>query len=144
MSCGAFNTDVELKQPYLRADANKWTVQLLIYTLGTIATEDDSSATHDTSLARRHGERFQRADAFFQAAQKRMGLLLCSSGIVEAQVFFLAGVYLMMTMRPFEAWKMFVQALASCQAFSPAPGDSYEESTQLHRTIIWTCFKSEL
>jgi hypothetical protein len=95
-------------------------------------------------LASRHGEQFQRADAFFQAAQKRMGLLLCSSGIVEAQVFFLAGVYLMMTMRPFEAWKMFVQALASCQAFSPAPGDSYEESTQLHRTIFWTCFKSEL
>lgn len=29
-----------------------------------------------------------------------MGLLLCRSGVIEAQCFFLAGVYLMTTIRP--------------------------------------------
>lgn len=99
------------------------------------------AATHDTSREFRQSESFHRAEAFFLAAQKRMGLLLCRSSIIEAQVFFLAGVYLMATLRPVEAWKMFVQALACCQSFSP---DGEEEETRLHRSILWTCFKSEL
>lgn len=87
-----------------------------------------------------------------------MGLLLCSSGIIEAQNFFLAGVYLMTTMRPVEAWKMFVQALACCQGFVPSSdveggtdptlGDDgshgRQSESQLYKSIYWTCFKSEL
>jgi len=89
---------------------------------------------------------FKRAEHFFEAAQKRMGVLLCKSTIVEAQCFFLAGVYLMATLRPLEAWKMFVQALTCCQAFvsEQATDDGRESEQRLQESIYWTCFKSEL
>jgi hypothetical protein len=76
-----------------------------------------------------------------------MGLLLCKSGVVEAQCFFLAGVYLMATLRPIEAWKMFVQALACCQGFyseKRVPEPQNESEQRLQESIYWTCFKSEL
>jgi hypothetical protein len=87
---------------------------------------------------------FLRAEAFFTAAQKRMGALLFGGGITEAQVFFLAGVYLMTTMRPIEAWRTFVQALTCCQSFQSSPDDVAPEEAQLQHGIYWTCFKSEL
>lgn len=77
-----------------------------------------------------------------------MGVLLCKSSVVEAQCFFLAGVYLMATLRPLEAWKMFVQALTCCQSFvSDQPADDLEareRESRLQESIYWTCFKSEL
>lgn len=76
-----------------------------------------------------------------------MGILLSRSGVVEAQCFFLAGVYLMATIRPLEGWKMFVQALASCQAFYGGVAMTAAENNRekrLHESIYWTCFKSEL
>lgn len=82
------------------------------------------------------------------AAQKRMGMLLCRSSVIDAQCFFLAGAYLMTTMRPVEAWRMFVQALACCQGFSidqqDTDGLNLEEESNPKRRIYWTCFKSEL
>ncbi|KAG9252389.1 uncharacterized protein F5Z01DRAFT_625626 [Emericellopsis atlantica] len=125
---------------------------LLIYALGTIA-DRYSQPPFETSAAFRQSDQFLRGEAFFMAAQRRMGTLLCKSGIVEAQIFFLAGVYLMTTLRPVEAWKMFVQALACCQGFVPtahrdAEGqhgdDPRQAESQLHKSIYWTCFKSEL
>lgn len=76
-----------------------------------------------------------------------MGMLLCRSGVIEAQCFFLAGVYLMSTLRPIEAWKMFVQALACCQGFhnyQPTLDVHHDGVHQLEQSIYWTCFKSEL
>lgn len=76
-----------------------------------------------------------------------MGLLLCGSGVIEAQCFFLAGVYLMATLRPIEAWKIFVQALACCQSFSSnltIPNARTDDEFRLEESIYWTCFKSEL
>ena len=82
------------------------------------------------------------------AAQKRMGMLLCRSRVIDAECFFLAGVYLMTTLRPVEAWKMFVQALACCQGFSinqqHTDGEQFEDESDAKRRIYWTCFKSEL
>lgn len=76
-----------------------------------------------------------------------MGMLLCRSGVIDAQCFFLAGVYLMTTLRPVEAWKMFVQASACCQGFSVdqhTGGGCSEGESNPERRIYWTCFKSEL
>lgn len=82
------------------------------------------------------------------AAQKRMGLLICRSGVIDAQCFFLAGVYLMTTLRPAEAWRMFVQALACCQAFATNQQHTEDghsgDGSNSERRIYWTCFKSEL
>ena len=76
-----------------------------------------------------------------------MGILLSRTGIMEAQCFFLAGVYLMSILRPIEAWRMFVQAMACCQGFHTsmtAHGTQIEDEQKLQNSIYWTCFKSEL
>jgi hypothetical protein len=126
------------ERPYSRA-------QLLIYALGSIATPYEK-ATGETSLNFRKSREFKQAESLFFAAQKRMGMLLCKGGVVEAQCFFLAGVYLMSTLRPMEAWRMFVQAVACCQSFrNPRRIDvDYEEKRHLEQSIYWSCFKSEL
>jgi hypothetical protein len=119
---------------------------LLIYALGSIAAPYEKSSSA-MSLNFHQSLEFGQADSFFFAAQKRMGMLLCRSGVIEAQCFFLAGVYLMSTIRPIEAWKMFVQALACCQGFHDhrRPFDpELEDERQLEQSIYWTCFKSEL
>lgn len=96
-------------------------------------------------MAFRNSRRFQDAESFFLAAQRRMGQLLYDSNLAQAQAYFLAGVYLMSTMRPFEAWRMFVQALACCQIFvSPSTEDPDNKELQLHKIIYWASFKSEL
>jgi hypothetical protein len=105
---------------------------------------DGNEPFFQSSVEFRTTSRFHRAEAFFQAAQKRMGALLFGSGITEAQAFFLAGVYLMTTMRPVEAWRTFVQALTCCQSFQSATSDAAAEEAQLQHGIYWTCFRSEL
>jgi hypothetical protein len=53
----------------------------------------------------------------------------------------------MTTLRPIEAWKMFVQALACCQGIPISNNTNdlrSQEELQLQQSIYWTCFKSEL
>lgn len=119
---------------------------LLIYAIGSISAPYEKSSSYTPSTFWQSPE-FRQADSFFFAAQKRMGMLLCHSGVIEAQCFFLAGVYLMCVLRPIEAWKMFVQALACCQGFHDhrrAVDVENENEQQLEQSIYWTCFKSEL
>ncbi|KAI1609036.1 hypothetical protein EDD37DRAFT_136498 [Exophiala viscosa] len=119
---------------------------LLIYAHGSIVGPFDGGHQPDAASFRSTPQ-FKQAESFFLAAQKRMGPLLCRTGVLEAQCFFLAGVYLMATLRPMEAWKMFVQALACCQAFyteKESPNTENEGEQRLRESIYWTCFKSEL
>ncbi|RVX74863.1 hypothetical protein B0A52_01140 [Exophiala mesophila] len=119
---------------------------LLIYAHGSVVRAFDSTHQPDATSFRTSPQ-FKQAQSYFTAAQKRMGLLLCRTGVLEAQCFFLAGVYLMATLRPLEAWKMFVQALACCQAFytsKSSPRGDQEGEQRLRESIYWTCFKSEL
>ncbi|OBT38945.1 hypothetical protein VE00_10489 [Pseudogymnoascus sp. WSF 3629] len=121
-------------------------LMLLIYALGSIADPYEKSPRKLSSSFLQSTE-FRHSESFFFAAQNRMGLLLCGSGVIEAQCFFLAGVYLMASLRPIEAWKIFVQALACCQSFSPdltIPSARTDEEFRREQSIYWTCFKSEL
>ncbi|KAF4769257.1 hypothetical protein HAV15_008782 [Penicillium sp. str.  len=120
--------------------------QLLIYALGTISGPPESQPP-SSSLDVRQSEEFKKAEAYFLAARKRMGVLLGGSGMIEAQCFFLAGVYLMATLRQFQARPMFVQALVCCEGFHiPLPPNDprHDENHTLQESIYWTCFKSEL
>ncbi|KAG0645279.1 Echinocandin B biosynthetic cluster transcription factor ecdB [Hyphodiscus hymeniophilus] len=119
---------------------------LLALSLGSVYAVQKTPGS-ESSLNIHDSAALREADGFFFAAQKRMGVLLCSSGLVEAQCFFLAGVYLMARLRPIEAWKMFVQALACCQGFPMKRSSDNSQSVeelQLQESIYWTCFKSEL
>ncbi|KAL5343416.1 hypothetical protein BJX70DRAFT_393981 [Aspergillus crustosus] len=145
--------EVEKIEKYIRDtlfDGIVWDARscllLLIFALGTIS--GSSSITNsNTSSEFRQQEDFRKAEEYFSAAQKRLGALLCKSGVVEAQAFFYAGVYLMATLRPLGAWRMFVQALACCEPFKSHQSHVIahgQEEDKMQKSIYWTCFKSEL
>ena len=120
---------------------------LLIYAHGALVESAQPTASAMDASDARKQPYFRQAESYFLAAQRRLGLLLCRSGVIEAQCFFLAGVYLMTCIRPLEAWKMFVQALACCQSFysgKSLPSAESEPDRRLKESIYWTCFKSEL
>ncbi|KAF5509888.1 Beta-xylosidase [Colletotrichum fructicola] len=128
-------------------------LSLLIFALGSIATPfGPSHETMPGTLAHAN------AQSFFQAAQKRLGILLSSDDIIAAQCLFLSGVYMMCIFQPVKAWRYFVQALASCQQLpflTPESQQRYhnyvESGNELHnysidtlqQAIYWSAWKSE-
>jgi hypothetical protein len=108
-----------------------------------------------------------RANAYFSASQRRMGMLCHENSLIAAQCSFLTAVYLMMTMQILASWKSFVQAGSACLAWltsqarmsqighlkrkeSRGNGDtSYQENqmAEAHHSeesLYWGCLKSEL
>lgn len=118
---------------------------LLIWTLGAISTAFDNPnpCTRDD---------LNLASGLFSAAAKRLGALYATTGVVPAQCFFYAGVYLMSVFRPKAAWRHFIQALACCQDFEFATQtlrqpQSFENSSQapaMEQRLYWSCWKSEV
>ncbi|KAK6530702.1 hypothetical protein TWF281_007541 [Arthrobotrys megalospora] len=87
---------------------------LLVCALGSLAApivgnEDVGYSVTPSS------QQYQAAQSFFQAAQKRLGICLTNSDIISTQCLFLSGVYMITIFRPIEAWRLFLQALSSCQ-----------------------------
>ncbi|KAL7939093.1 hypothetical protein V8C35DRAFT_319227 [Trichoderma chlorosporum] len=121
---------------------------LIICALGCIATPFGPSG--ETKLGT---QTYNDSQIFFQAAQKRIGILLVRSDIVGAQCLFLSGVYLMMVFQPVYAWRFFSQALAACQHFPflaraqnlNVSLDSMEMGRQdtQEQAVYWSAWKSE-
>lgn len=92
------------------------------------------------------------AQSYFNAAQKRMGTIVGTGGVLEGQCFFYSGVYLMSRLRPVQAWRLFTQALACCQEFSCANASYVGSSNDIssvgrglpeEECVYWSCWKSE-
>lgn len=135
----------DLNHTSVRWDAVSCLV-LLVYAHGCLTFSDHPRSQSESSDVRRTRD-FQNAEAYFEAALKRMGVLFYDCTLIQAQCFFLAGVYLMATLRPLAAWKMFAQALTCCQTFVPDAKDtnlSIDRQLELYKSIYWACFKSEL
>ncbi|KAL4886496.1 hypothetical protein BJY04DRAFT_213259 [Aspergillus karnatakaensis] len=133
---------------------------LLVCALGTIATPFGENDTTDT---RPGSARYTDAQALFQAAQRRMGALMVSTGdeanLVASQCLLLSGLYMMCIFQPFLAWRFFTQALAACQrsAFLQRMYASHEHESATHipphnvtasresqeLAIYWSAWKSE-
>ncbi|KAH7329463.1 hypothetical protein B0I35DRAFT_404682 [Stachybotrys elegans] len=126
-------------------------LSLLICALGSIATPFGPS--YDVMPGT---TAYSNALSFFQAAQKRLGTLLCSDDILASQCLFLSGVFLMCVFQDRKAWRYFIQALAHCQQLSfLSPGSqkqyfsSLDDGTEthdfdwLHQAIYWSSWKSE-
>ena len=125
---------------------------MIICALGCIATPFGPSP--ETRIG---SQAYADSQVFFQAAQKRIGILLVRSDIVGAQCLFLSGVYLMMVFQPVYAWRFFSQALAACQHFpflakaqgmsadsgvSPESMEMGRQDTQ-EQAVYWSAWKSE-
>ena len=92
----------------------------------------------------------QDGEAYYNLARKRFGFL--ENGIIPPQCHFLAGVYLMYTMRPLMAWSQFQQASRSyhlylqCQArrsSQRAHDPSAVSRRGQEQRLYWSCYKSE-
>jgi len=133
-----------------------WSAQscliLLVCALGTISTSFESSGSASLGDAR-----FLRSLSYFQHAQKRLGSLMDTAGVIEAQCMFLAGVYSMCIFRISSAWRYFSQALACCQEFEFITNDAPEWSdteafetqqnppqlSTAEQVMYWSSWKSE-
>ncbi|KAL7935553.1 hypothetical protein V8C35DRAFT_297644 [Trichoderma chlorosporum] len=97
-------------------------------------------------------ENLELGAALFGAATKRLGTVFAESGILSAQCFFYAGVYLMSMFQPVSAWRHFLQALAYCQEFdfaieasqNPQTLTSPPETSPTEQRLYWSCWKSEV
>ena len=118
----------------------------MIYANGALTYADEMNQQVE-SIDFRGTREFQRAESFYAAAEARMTGMLVHSGTMEAQSFFLSGVYLMATMRPLAAWRMFVQALTCCQIIlsgADDPNNPDQHQYGLQQSLYWTVFKSEI
>lgn len=112
---------------------------LQILALGAIASPLDSKGPGEDDLV--------RAEALYSASQKRLASSANNSYTVQAKCMFYSGVYLMSTLQPFEAWRMFLQALAACQGFrllsssEAQPQTPYRDHNE--ESLYWSCWKSE-
>lgn len=130
-----------LEEDYLRSVVSQvclngvgWDVEsclvLIVSALGCIAPPTASDM--DWAMAR----------SYFSAAQRRMGALVASDGLISAQCYFLAGVYYMYILRPLEAWRLFAQAVVCIY-----PDNSNTEHTgcySLKECVYWSSWKSEV
>lgn len=91
--------------------------------------------------------RQSQAPALYQAAQRRLGIVMANNSLVAAQCLFLFGVYKMYMLQSHDAWRMFLQALAACQQFKFSTGASDPSSpaalAHAEECIYWSCWKSE-
>ncbi|RSL77498.1 hypothetical protein CEP51_009034 [Fusarium floridanum] len=106
----------------------------------------------------KHPGRLNRAELYFQMAQRRIGMLYHSNCLMAAQCSFLTAVYLMTTFRIMAAWKEFSQAGSQCVGLLVAGGSLDEEGRakspetegmsvgeqQMEESLYWSCLKSEL
>lgn len=80
------------------------------------------------------------AEAYFQASQRRIGLLYHRNSLVIAQCSFLTAVYLMSTMQILAAWKCFVQAGTQCLAWLTLASTSDRRNLEL----AWFFYLAEI
>ncbi|KEY80265.1 hypothetical protein BA78_6374 [Aspergillus fumigatus] len=124
---------------------------LLICALGAIS-ESFHEHHEASSMTARQSPTFHLGQRYFEAAQMRLGAVLRTHGVLEAQCFFYSGVYLMAIFQPLRAWRCFVQAAAMAETLlfsyggnSPhAAGARLKSETRCLETTHWACLKSEL
>ncbi|CAI7586107.1 unnamed protein product [Penicillium pancosmium] len=146
---------------------------LLACALGSVAHSFDTSIKQQADLAgavlsgevsrpnsmHTYNERLQQGESYFLLACRRLGLVRPSK--LGVQCYFLAGVYLMYTLRPIMAWQYFSQASTlllvhlktihglgkiSTEYLGLSSVCTSEDRRQLERieqSLYWSCFKSE-
>ncbi|KAL1600757.1 Zcf27p [Paraconiothyrium brasiliense] len=95
---------------------------LLVCALGTIATPLDGGYVH------RDSEAYRTAESFFLAAKKRLGLVLGTSSLIEAQCMFFA---------------TFQSLIAFRQEYGAQLDEAERRSAAAEQAIYWSAWKSE-
>lgn len=133
-------------------------VQLLACALGSVANPYEAfpiqagNPPKDSRVPSQNDRK--EAERYYHLARRRIGLI--GRGIRASQCHFLAGVYLMYTMRPLSAWQEFhsaTQAIqvylkaSQCQEITPSPGSRNSAGSlkkrRMEQRLYWSCYKSE-
>ena len=92
----------------------------------------------------------EAAEAFFNAAQRRLGTL--PNRLIGVQCRYLAGLYAKFVLRPLTAWTLLQGACVQLQALLFAKGLQSNKSKQrpqarrarhLEQRLYWSCVKAE-
>jgi hypothetical protein len=124
-------------------------LQLLVCAVSCLSAPLDQETSRGAS---KNASRLAMADSYFQASQRRIGILYHKNTLVVVQCTFLTAVYLMSTMQILAAWKCFVQAGTQCLAWltsegrlkSDHPDMVHSSSRHAEESLYWSCLKSEL
>ncbi|KAJ8114212.1 hypothetical protein OPT61_g3858 [Boeremia exigua] len=99
---------------------------------------------------KRDNNALRNGETYFACARMRFGLL--KAGTTTTQCHFLAGVYLMYTMRPLSAWMQFRSASESYHLYldfqksrqgRPTAVPLTIKQRSLEQGLYWSCYKSE-
>ncbi|KAF2020421.1 hypothetical protein BU24DRAFT_338474 [Aaosphaeria arxii CBS 175.79] len=146
---------LSLQARHISEEGIKWDavscLVVLACALGCVAKPFSNEAwdSQCTSIER-DSESLQHGEAYYACARKRFGLL--KPGIIATQCHFLAGVYLMYTMRPLSAWQQFRSASTSYRLYldyqsrrrtrrATVPVSTKQRSQE--QSLYWSCYKSE-
>ncbi|KAJ4986958.1 2OG-Fe(II) oxygenase superfamily protein [Stagonosporopsis vannaccii] len=134
----------------LKWDASSCMVALAC-ALGCVATPFPDRMSNSKSTSLQYDDSSLRtSEAYYNCARKRFGLLKAS--IPATQCHFLAGVYLMYTMRPLSAWSHFRSASTSYHLYLDFQArrqvrNGLETASlkqrSLEQSLYWSCYKSE-
>lgn len=120
---------------------------LLVLANGACSVDfGDRSTTEEGPAGDRDELRWATAQALFDAAEKRKEKLWRSDYLTQALCHFYSGMFMMVSLRPFDAWRQFLQGLATCQRFTShrqRPRDHPTSQSQAEQSIYWSCWKSE-
>jgi hypothetical protein len=122
---------------------------LLLLVLANGACSYEFRELSITGLTRSQDEpRWADAQALFDAADKRKDTLWRSDYLTQARCCFYSGLFMMVCMRPFDAWRHFLHGLATCQRLTaPVHHRRVQDSAQIEKqakeSIYWSCWKSE-
>lgn len=138
----------EVSENGLRWDGESCLV-LLACALGAIShafTPEDFDSDEQIHLLIEKSSK-HLAEAYFDAARKRLGLLLPS--LLTIQCFFFSGVYEMYCIRPLNAWFSFHQASVQFKVYLSAIPHLDETpymsalNRRLEKRLYWSCMQSE-
>ncbi|KAL2787938.1 hypothetical protein BJX66DRAFT_340793 [Aspergillus keveii] len=117
---------------------DKTCLVLLIGALGAVATQytDEESIKLDNP---ERAESLRLGRCYFEAAQRRLGTVISSPGIISAQCLCLSGIYHMYIIEPISALHMFHTAGTSIKLAQ----DTSDTTAESQHSVFWACLKSE-
>ncbi|KAH6695266.1 hypothetical protein F5X68DRAFT_227254 [Plectosphaerella plurivora] len=127
---------------------------LIACALGGICEPYNPAVLEDYSKPSIDAEQYLRSREYFDAARKRLGLVMGNASITGAQCFFLVAGYYVTTFEPLAAWRNHNMASIMCQhvladklvlegipKMSMASPESIPDNDL--RKLFWSCLKTE-
>lgn len=128
---------------------------LLACALASVAAPYRSTEGANSSSSQQHfpdgsptsTEDVDAGEAFFTAAQRRLGLL--ETSLLSVQCLYFAGLYEKFMIRPFSAWKIFQRACIELQVYLSAvvlvrdANEHVGRSRHIEQRLYWSCVRAE-